>query len=105
MFAIISRFGYFHAFDDRMDSEPTLSVPLQRTTIRITKNEPERELFTFDVVVPNESWYSLTGNPTVHSFKIEDQKQFKEWIVFLRNYAQKKTKKDERSESWSNNNF
>ena len=87
IYANITKFGWFHAFEKREDLRPIVSVSLNNTSVHVKDNEPKAKVFSFEIVVPNSSWFSLTGTPTTYCYKTENAADLVEWIDALKKYA------------------
>eukprot|EP00485_Elphidium_margaritaceum_P005740 CAMPEP_0202689414 /NCGR_PEP_ID=MMETSP1385-20130828/4681_1 /ASSEMBLY_ACC=CAM_ASM_000861 /TAXON_ID=933848 /ORGANISM="Elphidium margaritaceum" /LENGTH=616 /DNA_ID=CAMNT_0049344543 /DNA_START=104 /DNA_END=1954 /DNA_ORIENTATION=- len=87
LYANVTRFGWFHAFEHQHDMKPILSVFLKGTDIKLKDNDKQAQLFTFEIVVPNASWFSLTGTPTIHCYKVDKHQECLAWINNLRKYS------------------
>lgn len=84
---VVTKFGFFHCFEAKQDEKPTLSVPLYNTSIVIKDQDKKAKLFTLEIVVPNASWFSLTGTPTKHFYRVENGDSFVKWIATLKRYT------------------
>eukprot|EP01084_Bolivina_argentea_P165890 288116_1 len=70
--ADVTKFGFFHAFENAQDLKPIVSIALSNTTLNIKENDETNKVFTFEIVVPNASWFSLTGTPNTYTYKCDD---------------------------------
>ena len=83
----ITKFGFFHCFVTEQDAKPTLSVPLHNTSIVIKDQDKKKGLYTLEIVVPNSSWFSLTGTPTKHFYRAENGDEFRKWLATLKRFT------------------
>eukprot|EP00484_Ammonia_sp_Unknown_P029337 CAMPEP_0197029604 /NCGR_PEP_ID=MMETSP1384-20130603/9014_1 /TAXON_ID=29189 /ORGANISM="Ammonia sp." /LENGTH=701 /DNA_ID=CAMNT_0042458807 /DNA_START=35 /DNA_END=2140 /DNA_ORIENTATION=+ len=90
MHANLTHFGWFHAFEQKGDIKPVVSVYLKGTTIKLKDKDKKTGLFTFEIIVPNASWFSLTGTPTTYLYRVEKADECAEWITNLKKYAKVK---------------
>jgi len=83
----VTKFGFFHCFTAEKEEKPTLSVPLHNTSIVIKDQDKKAALYTLEIVVPNSSWFSLTGTPTKHFYRAETAEEFAKWVATLKRYT------------------
>jgi len=80
--AIVTKYGYFHFFQDKQDETPSLSIRLKDSTVAM-KSEKEN---CFELALPVAGWSFLSGN-TSYIFKCESQENMIDWIVTLKKYC------------------
>ncbi|MES1914652.1 MAG: hypothetical protein MHM6MM_006701, partial [Cercozoa sp. M6MM] len=102
---VVTRSGFFHLFDlsteqkappkDRDDVfdvptmlEPAVSVSLCEPGVSI-QPRPAHGAGVFEVLVPNTSFFSLTGAPTRHLFRAEDSDRMIEFIQAMREHTRR----------------
>jgi len=80
--AIVTKYGFFHFFQDKKDETPSLSVRLKDATVAM---KPEKEN-CFELALPGAGWSFLGGN-TAYLFRCESQENMIDWIVTLKKYS------------------
>ena len=83
----VSHFGWFHAFEKKSDLKSIVSIYLKGTNVNIKDNDKRNGLFTFEITVPNASWFSLTGTPTKYCYRVDNYEDCMQWISYLKQYV------------------
>merc|ERR1712013_663771 len=84
--AQVTKFGFFHTFEGKEEVKPSVSVALKGTTVRVKENDRKKNVFAFEISVPNASWFSLTGTPTKHLYKVEHYEDLVLWVKTLKRF-------------------
>ncbi|ETO35243.1 hypothetical protein RFI_01821 [Reticulomyxa filosa] len=90
LFAIITKFGFFHLFQTKQVFHCSIFICLCHYIRGNEKDESSHKtMFTFEVIVPNTSYWSLTGNPTRYLFKCDSFEECVDWVLQLKKFVLK----------------
>jgi len=80
--AIVTKYGFFHFFQDKKDETPSLSIRLEDAKVQM-KSEKDN---CFELALPGSGWSFLGGN-TAYIFRCESEENLIDWIVTLKKYC------------------
>jgi len=86
--AIITKFGFFHFFDDAKQDAPTLTIKLSESVVNMrVPEEKYGATNVFELTIPNVGLLTLFNSTIVYPFRCENQESMIDWIVTLKRYC------------------